>query len=446
MKKNGFTLAELLGVVVLLSVISLITFPIVIRQIQNTKTNISDATLKVIYDSAKLYVKDDSNTYQLIESDIYCITLQDLVDKLYLKAPIEDVKTGEEIELTRTVKVEVGAYGALSYSLVKPTKCTSNIQSNPVLPGAIWNYSYTGNYQTFTVPQTGTYQIELWGAQGGGIDTYYGGEGAYISGNIELGRNSVLYIYVGGQGTSTKLANTPIQGGYNGGGNGHTEAADGSYATTGGGATDIRYFGNNNQPTSTNLEWNSSLGLNSRIMVAGGGGGSATNNSHSSIGYGGSGGGLDGLDGTCNQGNFNGTGATQISGGYNTRYSDSILKGTFGKGGAAGGYNSGTGGGGYYGGGSGAGWRAGGGGGSSFISGHNGCDAIAETSTENNIVHTGQSIHYSGLSFTDTIMIDGAGCRWTTEKTSNCTGQPQPNGSTATGHSGDGYARITYVN
>ncbi len=51
------------------------------------------------------------------------------------------------------------------------------------------------------------------------------------------------------------------------------------------------------------------------------------------------------------------------------------------------------------------------GGGSSFISGHEGCDAIKEESTENNIIHTGQSIHYSGLYFTNTLMIDDEGYR-----------------------------------
>lgn len=46
-------------------------------------------------------------------------------------------------------------------------------------------------------------------------------------------------------------------------------------------------------------------------------------------------------------------------------------------------------------------------GGSSFISGYSGCDAIAENSTENNIVHTGQSIHYSNRSFIDGVILDG---------------------------------------
>lgn len=46
-------------------------------------------------------------------------------------------------------------------------------------------------------------------------------------------------------------------------------------------------------------------------------------------------------------------------------------------------------GGGYYGGG-GTSWHSQGGGGSSFISGHNGCNAITEEG-----IHTGQSVHYS---------------------------------------------------
>ena len=44
--------------------------------------------------------------------------------------------------------------------------------------------------------------------------------------------------------------------------------------------------------------------------------------------------------------------------------------------------------------------------GSSFISGHNGCDAIKEESTENNIIHTGQSVHYSELYFTNVLWPD----------------------------------------
>ena len=43
-------------------------------------------------------------------------------------------------------------------------------------------------------------------------------------------------------------------------------------------------------------------------------------------------------------------------------------------------------------------------------------------------------------------MIDGAGCKWTTEKTSDCSGMPTHDGkSTMTGNTGNGYAKITYL-
>ena len=111
--------------------------------------------------------------------------------------------------------------------------------------------------------------------------------------------------------------------------------------------------------------------------------------------------------------------------------------------------HGGSGGGGYYGGGGGSftgGYVQSGAGGSSFISGYSGCNAIAQSSTSNNIIHTGQSIHYSGYKFTSGVMIDGKGCNWSTGSATNCgANQVQPNGTKSTGHTGNGYARITLI-
>ena len=145
-----------------------------------------------------------------------------------------------------------------------------------------YDYEYTGDVQTFTVPEDGTYKIELWGASGGDKDQYKGGNGAYTSGLITLSQNSKLYIYVGGAGSETDY------GGYNGGGN---IISGQSYSgASGGGATDIRL-----EPGS----WNNFNSLKSRIMVAAGGG--AANNRNRSVdeywygaGNGGSGGGNGG--------------------------------------------------------------------------------------------------------------------------------------------------------
>ena len=85
-------------------------------------------------------------------------------------------------------------------------------------------------------------------------------------------------------------------------------------------------------------------------------------------------------------------------------------------------------------------------GGSSFISGHNGCNAIHASSTSGNIIHTGQSKHYSGLYFTNTVMIDGAGYQWTTVK-GGYVGMPNlTDTDVMPGNTGHGQVKIRPVN
>lgn len=294
------------------------------------------------------------------------------------------------------------------------------------------NFDYIGDSQTFTTKYDGSYKVELWGAQGGGP---YGGLGAYTSGIVGLDKNMDTYLYVGGQGQGG-LTVQNYTGGYNGGGD-ILSVNDASlskiflwYSYTGGGSTDIRI---------NSGSWNNFESLTSRIMVSSGGGGMSTqtNYSHSK---GGSGGTLIGGNGETVYYDVNsyGLGGTQVSGGKNA-YNDENA-GAFGIGGNINGaIVTGTGGGGYYGGG--ASYEvmnklglSSGGGGSSFISGYDGCDAIAENSTEDNIIHTGQSVHYSGYKFNNAVMYAGNEEMPTHDGT-----------STMIGNSGNGYAKISLI-
>ena len=285
-------------------------------------------------------------------------------------------------------------------------------------------FSYTGQYQEFTAPMNGIYKIELWGAQGGNVSSYSGGLGGYTSGNIKLNKDEKLYIYVGEQG----ISNSPQTRTWNGGGYAGYNSDNQYYNGSGGGATDVRLVSG---------IWNDFDSLKSRIMVASGGGGASIENKNTSwYSSGGSGGGLEGLTPSIissSSSSHNGTGGTQTSGGH-AKSSITYSVGSFGNGGnsLSTGYGAG-GGSGYYGGG-GASNSAGGGGGSSFISGHEGCNAITVDSTSSNIIHTGSSLHYSGKFFLDTVIIDGQGYKWTTVKTTKV-GMPTTTGSsTEYGH------------
>ena len=320
-----------------------------------------------------------------------------------------------------------------------------------IKPYVVLNASYTGECEKFVAHLDGIYKVELWGASGGhsrcnGVSQCGNlGLGAYTSGEIELHKGTEFIVCVGGKGADAQPL-VDSKGGFNGGGDGLSDGSEGEAASGGdegsgggGGATDIRII---------NGSVVGFAGLKSRIMVAGGGAGATWYNEHLFHAAGGLttdmykrtfiyGSGKDG-DITVTVSTPN---TTQTSG----------YKFGIGAKGVGMGYSDGSpgGGGGYYGGNEhhdenniydnlSA-------GGSSFISGHSGCDAIKEESIEANIIHTGQSVHYSGYKFSNTIMVDGEGYNWTTSKGEK-TGMPTHDGTgSMIGNSGDGYAKITFV-
>ncbi|MBD9114938.1 hypothetical protein EGP95_04060, partial [bacterium] len=190
--------------------------------------------------------------------------------------------------------------------------------------GKVWNYDYTGGEQTFTVPTTGTYKLETWGAAGGGAQAGFGG---YSTGNVTLSTNEKIFVIVGGAGSISTNGNNGA--GYNGGGNGSSIDQNGS---GGGGATHIA-------KTSRGLLSGYSSYISELLIVSGGGGGS-TITANDKNGVGGSGGGYLGVTGGyLKQLNwsFYGTGGSQTAGGicylYDTNLADSGSFGTFGQGG-----------------------------------------------------------------------------------------------------------------
>lgn len=266
-------------------------------------------------------------------------------------------------------------------------------------------FGYTGDYQVWTAPESGFYTMEAWGARGGrgyyDAYVYKGGSGGYAKGLIELQQGEQFYIYVGGHGgDASKNTTNTATAGWNGGGKG---SVDGSSVESngndngggGGGATDVRYFGSTSL-TDQDLAWNSTLGLSSRILVAGGGAGYGpyADNRDLSVKFPASNGGYY-LNNT--NGNAFGVGANG---------------GVIGWGGQPGG------GGGYWGGGKNGGVSYGG---TNYISGHLGSIAIASaesTAWRNDSNGTACmtaiaasdllcSVHYSGKQFTYTTSSNG---------------------------------------
>lgn len=236
-----------------------------------------------------------------------------------------------------TVNNDAGICGAaVTYTLPTMTSSCVGLLAD--------TFNFTGAVQTYVVPAGVTLlTMETWGAQGGANWANNINFGGYTKADIAVTPGETLYIYVGGQSTSTA-------GGYNGGG-----AGDG-VGKGGGGGSDVRQGG---------------TALTNRIIVGGGGGGAGYWNALHVVG--GVGGGLTGGDGYRAPSDPGGLGATQTAGGASgtcVSFNVTSLAGSFGQGGTPFSFNCGCegygGGGGWYGG-AGSGNCRGGGGGSGYF-------------------------------------------------------------------------------
>lgn len=246
----------------------------------------------------------------------------------------------------------------------------NNEYSGTSLEGLV---TVSSGIQTWTVPSTATYTIEVWGAKGGdGHSTpgTIGGKGARMKGNFSLTQGEELKILVGQMGTQTNTSTVN----YGGGGGGGTFVAKSDntplIVAGGGGGAAIANNGNIDGTTSTNgMDGGYSGGNGS----AGAGG---TNGGGGGTGYSNSGG--AGFTGNGDQG-YSGGGLGNsprsfTNGGTGQYiYSNTCCGGEGGFGGGAAGFGPGGGGGGYSGGGGGGGCcsnlTSGGGGGGSYNNG-----------------------------------------------------------------------------
>lgn len=339
--------------------------------------------------SGYVYTSSSASNYPsgcLLNSTYYLSNAQTIAGNQSFPAPIDGTETGHS-----------------GNGYVKITKLTDVIYLTHA-KNDIMDFNYTGSVQSKTL-KPGTYTIECWGGQGGTYSSYIGGYGGYSKGTITLTKVTTVYISVGGAGSSSSTA-----AGFNGGGTGISSGRGG------GGATDVR-IGQNS--------------LYSRVIVAGGGGGAGVTSANANPC--GCGGGEYGGDGYYNNTTGSYTTGQNRSGGSASQTAGGITwstgtQATFGQGGNASGYSCGGGGGGWYGGGgaydsdsdSDGRW---GGGGSGYV---------YTSSTAKN--------YPNGCLLNSTHYLTNA------QTIAGNTSFTSPTGSAETGHTGNGFCRITNLN
>lgn len=103
MKQKGFTLVELLAVVIILGIISLIVVPIVSGTVKKQRNKLYDKQVSTIEDAAEGWGAENTDLLPELDKNTY-VSLDDLVSGGFLKnADIKDPRN-EEV-LTGCVKI-----------------------------------------------------------------------------------------------------------------------------------------------------------------------------------------------------------------------------------------------------------------------------------------------------------------------------------------------------
>ncbi|MEG0825885.1 MAG: prepilin-type N-terminal cleavage/methylation domain-containing protein [Bacilli bacterium] len=84
MKSKGFTLVEILGVLIILSILGLIVSQIIIKKIQDIHLEMANSAKDIIISSARDYVSNNPLVYVKNKNKTYCLSYSTLKDSEYL--------------------------------------------------------------------------------------------------------------------------------------------------------------------------------------------------------------------------------------------------------------------------------------------------------------------------------------------------------------------------
>ncbi len=142
MNKKGFTLVELLGVLILMAIVMVVVVTPIVGQIRNTSKKLDTASLKVLYTSTASYLDENKNLYPKSDGMIYYISVGQLIDSDKLVDNYLSSYSEEELSRSNVIKVTVKD-GGYQYSFAESEENLSTLYNayQNVDNDSIYNYT-----------------------------------------------------------------------------------------------------------------------------------------------------------------------------------------------------------------------------------------------------------------------------------------------------------------
>ena len=117
--KKGFTLIEIIAVIILLGTISLLIIPILTDSIKNSKQDLYDAQIKEIELAAEKWAYKNMDLLPNVEGDKKTITLLQLKQQGLFPLDVKDPRTGELIPNTTAIEITFKSNNYI-YDVIEP--------------------------------------------------------------------------------------------------------------------------------------------------------------------------------------------------------------------------------------------------------------------------------------------------------------------------------------
>ncbi len=96
--KNGFTLIEILGIIILLSVLSLIVYPVINSTINNSKKELYNKQISELERHTKSWITENANSLSFVQGYTRNVTFQELYEAGFIDdADVKNPKTSESL-------------------------------------------------------------------------------------------------------------------------------------------------------------------------------------------------------------------------------------------------------------------------------------------------------------------------------------------------------------